>query len=163
MIFVMIALMFSFNCSKRRKKKFLLVKEKNFSDFFLNPNIFSSLNSNCSDILYLRNIQEQVEKEFCYQKLFRPFTINCSNDLKNLASNVKNFLDHQNKFFSQYVRTILVTKYQTRLQKDFGSIVLSSLIFFCLGSSFCHYDVCIFNEFAGSQLSYDYTQLLRAV
>ena len=32
------------------------------------------------DLLDLRNLQEQVKKAFCYQKLFRPFTvrINCS-------------------------------------------------------------------------------------
>ena len=32
----------------------------------------------------LRNLQEQVKKAFCYQKLFWPFTvwINCSSDLK---------------------------------------------------------------------------------
>ena len=32
----------------------------------------------------MRNLQEQVKKAFCYQKLFWPFTIqtNCSSDLK---------------------------------------------------------------------------------
>ena len=47
----------------------------NFSCMFLNPNIFSSLNSNCSNLLDVRNLQEQVKKAFCYQKLFRPFTV----------------------------------------------------------------------------------------
>ena len=58
----------------------------NFSCSFLNPNdVFSDLNSNCSKLLDLRNIQEQVKKAFCYQKLFWPFTvwINCSCDLKH--------------------------------------------------------------------------------
>ena len=29
---------------------------------FLNPNIFSNLNSNCSNLLDMRNLQEQVKK-----------------------------------------------------------------------------------------------------
>ena len=36
----------------------------NFSCMFLNPNIFSNLNSNCSNLLDLRNLQEQVKKTF---------------------------------------------------------------------------------------------------
>ena len=39
----------------------------NFSCRFLNSNIFSNLNSNCSNLLDMRNLQEQVEKAFCYQ------------------------------------------------------------------------------------------------
>ena len=56
-----------------------------FSCMFLNPNFFS----NCSNLYVRRNLQEQVKKAFCYQKLFWPFTvwINCSSDLKM-------FLDH---------------------------------------------------------------------
>ena len=42
----------------------------NLSCMFLNPNnLFSILNYNCSDLLGMRNIQEQVKKAFCYQKL----------------------------------------------------------------------------------------------
>ena len=67
----------------------------------------------------MRNLQEQVKKAFCYQKLFWPFTvwINCSSDLKNFAnswpsaSNFKSFSRSLEHFFSQYARTILVTKY----------------------------------------------------
>jgi hypothetical protein len=60
----------------------------NFSCMFLNPNIISNLDSNCSNLLDMRNLQEQVKKAFCYQKLFWPFTvwINCSSDLKNFAN-----------------------------------------------------------------------------
>ena len=32
--------------------------------------IFSNVNSNCSSLLYLRKLQEQVKKAFCYQKMF---------------------------------------------------------------------------------------------
>ena len=42
----------------------------NFSCMFLNPKIFSNLNSNCSNSLDRRNLQEQVKKAFCSQKLF---------------------------------------------------------------------------------------------
>ena len=50
--------------------------------------IFSNLNSNWSNLLDMRNIQEQVKKTCCYQKLFWPFTvwIKCSSDLKNFAN-----------------------------------------------------------------------------
>ena len=41
-----------------------------FSACFYIPIIFSNLNSNCSNSSYLRNLQEQVKKAFCYQKLF---------------------------------------------------------------------------------------------
>ena len=52
----------------------------NFSCMFLNPNIFSNLNFDCSDLLDMRKLQEQVEKAFCYQKFFWPFTvIHCNN------------------------------------------------------------------------------------
>ena len=46
------------------------------------------MNSNCSILLDMRNLQEQVKRAFCYQKLFWPFTvwINCSRDLKNFAN-----------------------------------------------------------------------------
>ena len=38
---------------------------------FLNPNyFFFNLNSNCSNLLDLRNLQEHDKKGFCYQKLF---------------------------------------------------------------------------------------------
>ena len=59
------------------------------------------MNSNCS------NLQEQVKKAFCYQKLFWPFTvwINCSSDLnffsnsRPSASNFKSFSRSLEQFF----------------------------------------------------------------
>ena len=55
----------------------------------------------------MRNLQEQVKKAFCYQKLFWPFTIwiNSSSDLKNVAnswpstSNFKSFSRSLEQFF----------------------------------------------------------------
>ena len=55
----------------------------------------------------MRNLQEQVKKAFCYQKLFWPFSvwINCSSDLKILencrpsASNFKSFSRSLEHFF----------------------------------------------------------------
>jgi hypothetical protein len=52
---------------------FSLAEEKLFLTFpayFYIPIIFSNLNSNCSNLLNLRNLQEQVKKTFCNQKLF---------------------------------------------------------------------------------------------
>ena len=51
--------------SEQREKVFL-----KFSYMFLNPNIFSNLYSNCSEILDMRNLKEQVKKVFCYQNFF---------------------------------------------------------------------------------------------
>ena len=43
-----------------------------------------------SNLLDMRNFQEQVKKAFCYQKLFWPFTvwINCFSYLKNFANKI---------------------------------------------------------------------------
>ena len=65
------------------------------------------MNYNCFNFLDLRNLQEQVKKAFCYQKLFWPFTvwINWPNDLKNFAysrpsaSNFKSFSRTLEQFF----------------------------------------------------------------
>ena len=54
---------------------------------------------NCCNILDMRNLQEQVNKAFCFQKLFWSFTVwmNCSNDHKNFensqasSSNLESF------------------------------------------------------------------------
>ena len=67
----------------------------------------SKMNSNCSNLLDLRNLQEQVKKAFCYQRLFWPFTvwINCSSDLEIFAnsrpsaSNFKSFSRSLEQFF----------------------------------------------------------------
>ena len=67
----------------------------------------------------MRNLQEQIKKPFCYQKLFWPFTvwINCSSDLKNFAnsrpsaSNFKSFCRSLEQFLLTEVRTILIIKY----------------------------------------------------
>ena len=65
------------------------------------------MNYNCSNLLDMRNLQEQVKKAFCYQKLFWPFTvwINNPSDLKNFsnsrpsASNFKSFSQTLEQFF----------------------------------------------------------------
>ena len=65
------------------------------------------MNSNCSNLLDLRNLQEQVKKAFCYQELFWPFTVwtNCSSVLKIFAnsrpsaSNFKSFSQSLEQFF----------------------------------------------------------------
>ena len=79
------------------------------------------MNSYCSNLLYLRNPQEQVIKAFCYQKLFWPFTVptNCSSHLKNIFSITRTISYHSwsgqillTKYhFSLKVRIILETKY----------------------------------------------------
>ena len=78
-----------------------------FPACFSIPIISSNLNSNCSNLLDMRNLQEQVKKAFCYQKLFWSFTvwINCFSDLKNFANsrptalNFKSFSRSLEQFF----------------------------------------------------------------
>ena len=73
-----------------------------FSCMFLNPHFFSNLNLNCSILSDMRNLQEQLEKAFCYKKMFWLFTvwINCSRISKSLQilglqpRISKVFLDH---------------------------------------------------------------------
>ena len=71
----------------------------------LTLNYFFWLEFNCSNVLNLRNIQEQVKETF---KLYWIFWINCSRDLKNFtdskpsASNFKKKnLSLEKTFFSQ--------------------------------------------------------------
>ena len=89
-----------------------------FTTNFLDEEIWTFSNFSCM-FLNPRNLQEQVKKAFCYQKLFWPFTVwvNCSSDLKSFAnsgptvSNLETFSQSIEHFFSQEVRSILVTKY----------------------------------------------------
>ena len=90
--------------------QWFVVKQWIFLTFpacFKIPIFFSNLNSDCSDLLDLRNLKEQVKKAFCYQKLFWPFTvwIKCSSDLKIFenswpsALNFKSFSRSLEQFF----------------------------------------------------------------
>ena len=106
---------------------FYILNKVHFLTFpacFSIPIIFS--NFNCSNLSSLRNLQEQVKKAFCYQKLFWPFNvwINWSSDFKNFCKFSAFNFEFQ-KFFSitrtifshSRVRTILVTKYHFTLME----------------------------------------------
>ena len=93
------------------------------------------MNFNCSNTLYMRNLQEQVKKAFCYQKLFWPLTvwINCSSDLKifanswTSASNFKSFSQSTEQFFLAVGRNNFGNKVPfltVRLKNTFNSIGL---------------------------------------
>ena len=77
---------------------------------FRSLKISSDTGTNFSNLLDIRNLQEQVKKAFCYQKLFRPFTvwINCSSNLKSFAnyrpsaSNSKSF----SQSLGQFIQTV---------------------------------------------------------
>ena len=79
-----------------------------FPACFRIPIFFSNLNSNCSNLFYLRKLQEQVKKAFCYQKLFS----HCLHKLfkwsqkfwnsRLKAENFQNFWDHWNNLFKQW-------------------------------------------------------------
>ena len=51
----------------------------NFSCMFLNPNNFSNLNFDCLNLLYLKNLLEQVKKTIMLPK--NVLTSHCSNKL----------------------------------------------------------------------------------
>ena len=78
----------------------------NISCMFLNPNNFSNMKSNCSDLLDMRKLQEQDKKVFCSKKFFCTVWINCYSDLKNFANslpsalNFKSFSRSLEYFFS---------------------------------------------------------------
>jgi len=76
---------------------------------FLNPNIFSNVNYNCSNSLDMRNLQEQVKKAFRYQTLFWSFTvwINCSSDLTVFANSLPSALNF--KKFSRSLEHFFLT------------------------------------------------------
>ena len=61
------------NVKKKEKKTHQITELK----FFLTcpaclqiPTIFYTLNSNCSNLCDMKNLQEQVKKALCYQNLF---------------------------------------------------------------------------------------------
>ena len=87
------------------------------SDFWI-PIIFSNFNSNCSNLLDMRNLQEQVKKAFCYQKLFWPFTvwINCSTDLKNFVNSQPSA-----SYFKSFSRSLEQLFFLTVGQNNFGN------------------------------------------
>ena len=97
-----------------------------FPACFLIPIIFSNLNSNCSNLLDMRNLQEQVKKAFCYQKLFWHFTVwtNCSSDLKIFANSRPSALNF--KSFSRSLEQFFLTVGQN----NFGNKI--PLLFFKL-------------------------------
>ena len=77
---------------------------------FLNPNNLSNLNSNCFDLLDLRNLQQKSKKVFSFQKLL--FKKNCSSDLKLFATSrpsASNF-----KCFSQSLEQFFLTVCQNK-------------------------------------------------
>ena len=89
---------------------------------------FSNLNSNCSNLLDMRNLQEQVKKAFCYQKLSWPFTvwINCSSDLKKFANSRPSASNFQS--FSWSLEQFFLTVGQNNFgNKKYQSMIISSL------------------------------------
>jgi hypothetical protein len=86
-----------------------------------------SIMYNCSNLLDMRNLQEQVKKTFCYQKLFCPFTVwmNCSNDLKNFANSQPSALNF--KSFPQPLEQFFLTVCQNNFGNKIWLFVLSKI------------------------------------
>ena len=105
-----------------------------FSACFSIPIIFSNLNYNCSNLLDMRNLQEQVKKAFCYQELFRPFTvwINCSSDLKIFANS--RLSAPKFKSFSRSLEQFFLTVGQNNFGNKIPFLRLPPLVSFFLNS-----------------------------
>ena len=105
-----------------------------FPACFSIPIIFSNLNYNCSNSLDMRNLQEQVKKAFCFQKLFWPFTvwINCSSDLKSFAnswpSNFKSFSWSLEQFFL----TVCQNNFGNKIPLHIVMVLLSEALWFSI-------------------------------
>ena len=100
----------------------------------------------------MRNLQEQVKKAFCYQKLFWPFTvwINCSSDLKNFAnsrpsaSNFKSFSRSLEQFFLTVGQNDFGNKMPLLLLLLLSVLVLQYFVHFFLLKCvviFCYIDI----------------------
>ena len=85
------------------------------------------MNSNCSNLFSLRNLQEQVKKAFCYQKLFWPFTVqtNCSSDRENLNTVGQNNFGNKEYLMRSWLffyRYILLLQFFFAVQKKFPNL-----------------------------------------
>ena len=87
------------------------------------------MNSNFSNLLELRNLQEQVRKAFCYQRLFWPFTvwINCSSDLKFFANSLPSASNF--KSFSRSLKQFFLTVGQNNFSNKIPFTVIKKLSF----------------------------------
>ena len=104
------------------------------------------MNYNCYSLLDVWNLQEQVKKAFCYQKLFWPFTvwINCSSDLKNFANfrpSASNF-----KSFSQSLEQYFLTVGQNNFVNKIPYQIILRLLFFSSSSYFRIMNVSAFRK-----------------
>ena len=81
------------------------------------PIICPNLNLNCSNVLDLRNLQEQIKKAFCFKYcsdvLLFEWIVLMISILQTSALNFKFFSITRTFFFSQKARIILETKYYT--------------------------------------------------
>ena len=65
---------------RKNNRRYILIHSihffSNFSCMFLKPKLFfSNFDPNSSNLLDIRNLQEQGKKAICYRKLFRPFIV----------------------------------------------------------------------------------------
>ena len=92
------------------------------------------MNYNCSNLLDMRNLQEQVKKAFCYQKNsdISLFELNCSSDLKVFQT--PNFSRKFQKFF-------LITRifFLTLGQHNFGNKIPNNFFLWLFSIHICIY------------------------
>ena len=122
------------------------------------------MNSNCSNFLDMRNLQEQVKKAFCYQKLFCSFTvwINCFCDLKIFtnsrpsALNFKSFSWLLEQFFLTVVQNNLGNKIPFLISKD-EILFIFIVKYWVIGLTLRHFRLLMWPQF------WIYGQLIKLV
>ena len=100
------------------------------------------MNSNCSNLLDMRNLVEQVKKAFCNHKLFWPFTvwIHCPSDLKNVANSPPSALNY--KSFSRSLEQFFLTVGQN----SFGNKIPFVSLSWKADNPYCHtWLYCVFD------------------
>ena len=104
---------------------FSVEKQHIFPACFQISIIFSNLNSDCSDLLVMRNLQEKVKKAFCYQKLFwaLPVWKECSSDLKSFANSSQSLIQYF--FFHNFGNKIPISFFTEYWFQFWNSCILS--------------------------------------
>ena len=98
----------------------------------------SNLNYDYSIFLDMRNLQEQVRKAFCYQKLFWLFTvwINCYSDLKNFTNSRSSAVNF--KSFSRTLEQFFLTVGQNNFNNKIPLLLCKSVSVFHAWRHFLH-------------------------
>ena len=116
-----------------------------FPACFWIPIFFSNFNYDCSNLLGMINLQEQVKKAFCYQQLFWPFSvwINCSSDREKLLKFEAFSLEFSEflRSLEQFIQTV-VTECFFNLFLEIYQISKNRTIIIQIGKNYWDLEIC---------------------